>query len=85
MKTLTHEQADILRSMRSDSRRLVDLVGDMVKQVNGACEHMDENDPRCPVCKVWRCLANAERDLHGLPDEIDRHLERGPHPAGRGR
>lgn len=85
MKTLTDEQADILRGMRSDSRHLIDLVRKLTFAVSSACEHRVTDDPDCPVCRVYRPLADADRDLHDLPDDIDTYLMNGPHPAARSR
>lgn len=83
MKTLTQEQAELFRRLRPTLRPLCDAANALVGELLTACPHLEENDPDCEVCKLYEAARDAEAALHGIPDEVDAALLRGPLPASR--
>lgn len=85
MKTLTDDQAELLRQLRPKVRPALDAVSDLINHLIRACPHRDYNHASCWICTLYLALTRTEAELRDVPDDLDKALLDGPDPNRKGR
>ena len=85
MKTLTDEQAALLREHRLAIQKACGDIAALSIEISGWCPHGvvggPKRDDECPVCRIYYAIADADTTLNDLEEDVDLYLEDGPHPG----
>ena len=81
--TLSNEHAADCRRVRprlNDITRELDQIAEVLGESKPACDHARGEGEFCAICSIFALVAQAESVVSDACEEMDKHLERGPHP-----
>lgn len=81
LRTLTNNQATIMRQLRIHTVRLDVAMENISSGVCKLCDH-DPMDDNCPSCEMWDKVCEMRYRVTEFCKEYDRLLKAGPAPRG---